>query len=306
MSRFWLVSLVGFFLVATAAPACKKSTPQEGADAVESGEDKAESSAKKKKKKKKKKKGKGRKTGKDKTAGKGKLDQAKDKTEEKVDKSNPATARPSLVNDTSEARSARPERMAPAGETHNAPSVAQEPGRQPADASGAAGAQPEKAGRKDEDSTSNAERLASRGLSPPPVQVPVTRYLSVADLSQRLTDKGWVSYGPIQGIARAEHYNSVIYRRPSTAAFVSLQVWDFGAYAQALEKWNELLGTSPNASNQKDMFTKLVFFSYRNQVVSLTFVEPDHAMVLSLSCHSETCDDNALYELAKIAYTRAH
>jgi hypothetical protein len=53
------------------------------------------------------------------------------------------------------------------------------------------------------------------------------------------------------------------------------------------------------------MFTALVFYSYRHQVTSLTFIEPDHAMVLSVSCHSAICDDSGLYALAKAVFERA-
>jgi hypothetical protein len=275
MFQNWLVSLLALVFLVCAAPACKKTAPEEGADAVESAENK------KSKKKKRKKKGKSKKSKK----GKSKKTTAKDKpAEEKGQK--PAKAVKSAAHDATNDKSERLERKVLDGDPA---------GRPPA--------RPERAERTP---AGQRERPVPRNIKPPPVQVPVTKYLSVADLSQRLPDKGWVSYGPIQGIARAEHYNSVIYRRPSTPAFVSLQVWDFGAYAQALEKWNELLATSPNSNAVKDMFTKLAFFSYRNQVISLTFVEPDHAMVLSLSCHSQTCDDNSLYELAKTAYVRAH
>lgn len=296
MFQNWLVSLLALVFLVCAAPACKKTAPEEGADAVESAEKKKSKKKKKKGKSKKSKKGKDKKATKDKSA------------KEKGQK--PARDVKSAVDEAAGGKSDRPERKVldgdPAGRPPVRPERAERPERTPAGQRERA----EKPGRtapaREDKGRAVEERGTPRNIKPPPVQVPVTKYLSVADLSQRLPDKGWVSYGPIQGIARAEHYNSVIYRRPSTPSFVSLQVWDFGAYAQALEKWNELLATSPNSNAVKEMFTKLTFFSYRNQVISLTFVEPDHAMVLSLSCHSQTCDDNSLYELAKTAYTRAH
>jgi len=145
-----------------------------------------------------------------------------------------------------------------------------------------------------------------RGLPPPPSLVAVGRLLTVADLSMILPEKGWISQGPIQGQAPSEVYNSMIYVKPGTSSFVSVQAWDFETYAQAVEKWNELLATFPNAEEQKKMFTDVVFFSYRNQVSTLAFVEPDHQMVISVSCHSQACDDTGLYDLAKTAYARAH
>jgi len=146
-----------------------------------------------------------------------------------------------------------------------------------------------------------------RAFPPPPVnQLNVSRLLTVADLSSTLPEKGWIAQGPIQGMAPSETYNSMLYVKPGTSGFVSIQAWDLESYAQAIEKWNEMLATYPNASEQKEMFTNIMFFSYRNQVSTLAFVEPDHAMVVSVSCHSQSCDDTGLYELAKLAYARAH
>ena len=144
-----------------------------------------------------------------------------------------------------------------------------------------------------------------KAIPAPPVRVPVARYLTVIDLNEHLTEKGWIAYGPVQGIPPSETFNSLIYRRPGTARFVSILVWDFEQYAQAIEKWSALLATYPNAQELKDMFSKYLFFSYRNQVISLTFLKAEKAMVLSLSCHTEVCDDTALYELAKAVDGRA-
>ncbi len=139
----------------------------------------------------------------------------------------------------------------------------------------------------------------------PPVRTAVSKLLSIADLNQHLSEKGWISYGPIPGIAPSEVYNSLIYRRPGTAQFVALQVHDFDQYAQSLEKWNELFSTQPNAKELKGMFVSNLFFSYRNQVNALTFLEPDRAMVLVLSCHTEVCSDTALYNLAAAVHAKA-
>jgi len=142
-------------------------------------------------------------------------------------------------------------------------------------------------------------------LPPPPVRLAMSRLLSIADLNQHLADKGWMSYGSIPGIDPSELYNSIIYRKPGTIQFVSLQAYDFDQYALALEKWNELFSTQPNAKELKGMFVPNLFFSYRNQVNALTFLEPDRAMVLILSCHKDVCSDTALYNLATSVHARA-
>jgi len=142
-------------------------------------------------------------------------------------------------------------------------------------------------------------------VPPPPVKVAVAKLLSVADLNQHLALKGWISYGPIPGMDPSATYNSILYRKPGTAEFVALQVHDFDQYSQALEKWNELYATQPNAKELKDMFVSNLFFSYRNQVNALTFLEPDRAMVLIVSCHKDVCSDTALYNLASAIHARA-
>lgn len=150
---------------------------------------------------------------------------------------------------------------------------------------------------------------ASGNPSPPPLHppagVPAPRLLTVNDLNQQLEVKGWISYGPVPGIVPTQTFNSVIYRKPGENAFVSLLVWDFDQYAQALEKWNEMFATWPNAQEQQNLFTKFIFFSYRNQVSSLVFMEPNHSMVLALSCHSRVCDDTRLLNLARSVFNRA-
>jgi hypothetical protein len=155
-----------------------------------------------------------------------------------------------------------------------------------------------------------AERpVPPAAVVPPPAaeRPPVARYLTVADLAQHLPEKGWISYGPVQGIPSSAQYDSVLYRIPGTNRFAAVQVWDLETYAQALEKWNELFSTYPNAQElTENAFVRPTFFSLRNQVTCLTFLEPDHAMVISVSCHTESCSDTALYGLAKIVYARAH
>ncbi len=146
-----------------------------------------------------------------------------------------------------------------------------------------------------------------RGLpevTPPPVKVAVARLLTVIDVNRLLQEKGWIAYGPVQGIPPSEYFNSLIYRKPGTNRFVTILVWEFPQYAQALEKWNEMAATYPNTQELKEMFTKFVFFSNRNQVSTLTALREEKSTVLSISCHSEICDDTALYEMAKTAFGR--
>jgi hypothetical protein len=145
-----------------------------------------------------------------------------------------------------------------------------------------------------------------RSVTPPPVTVAVARLLTVIDVNRLLQEKGWIAYGPVQGIPPSEYFNSLIYRKPGTNRFVTILVWDFPQYAQALEKWNEMAATYPNTQVLEKKFTKSVFYSYRNQVSTLTALHDGESTVLSISCHNEICDDTALYEMAKTAFGRVH
>ncbi len=149
-----------------------------------------------------------------------------------------------------------------------------------------------------------APRQPPAAVTPPPVKVAVARLLTVIDVNRLLQEKGWIAYGPVQGIPPSEYFNSLIYRKPGTNRFVTILVWEFSQYAQALEKWNEMAATYPNTQELKEMFTKFVFFSYRNQVSTLTALHEKESTVISVSCHSEVCDDTALYEMAKTAFGR--
>jgi len=262
--------LVLFALLLT-APGCKKKGAEDSdVISADAGEEEAgKKKSKKKGKKKSKKKSKKKKSKKEKKS-------KKDKATEKVEGKKTALedgAAPSATGDTGEReKGARKDKVSPR--------------ERPAPA--------DRKGRPD------------RGtLTPPPVKIAVARLLTVTDLNKYLMDKGWIAYGPIQGIPPSDTYNSLIYRKPGTNRFVSLLVWDFPEYAQALARWNELFATYPNAQELKDVFTKFIFFSYRNQVTSLTFLEPGKGMVLSLSCHSQVCDDASLYALAQSVFKRA-
>ena len=278
MSRYVMLLLILAMSVVTGLPGCKKKG--ETADVTE-GEVQAEVEKKKKKKKKKKKGKKGKKKKKDKTGAK----QASGETGKVMDLGALAGRPDAGVEGAARdpAVVATGARTPPAGVIEPSP-VAKAPDKPEPPAS---------------------RTPAARGVTPPPVKVAVARLLTVADLNQHLPEKGWISYGAIQGIPTSEHHNSIIYRKPGTNQFVTLLVWDFELFAQALEKWNELFATYPNASEIKDVFTKFVFFYYRNQVNGLVFIESGRSMVISVACHSEVCNDTALYELAKAAYSRA-
>lgn len=143
-------------------------------------------------------------------------------------------------------------------------------------------------------------------LPRPPVLIPASSILSVSDLTQHLPERGWISYGPLQGQTPTTNFNSVVYRKVGSRQFVSLQVWDFEDHGQAVARWNELFATYPHTQELKDMFTGLVFYSVREEIHQLVFVAPARSMVLAVACSSQACDQTALYNLAQVAYGRVH
>lgn len=264
--------ILALFTLLALAPGCKKKGA-EAADAV-SAEAVGEKSAAKKNKKKKGKKKKG----------KDKKSKKTDKKKKKKKKSGEKGTRQGA-----EDGGPPPTVALPDGTTVKAESP--KPGRE---------------ARPTRETDTDRKRPANRGtMTPPPVKIAVARLLTVTDLNKHLPEKGWIAYGPIQGIPPSETYNSLIYRKPGTNRFVSLLVWDFAEFGTALARWNELLATYPNAEELKDVFTKFAFYSYRNQVTSLTFLEPGKSMVLSISCHSQICNDASLYALAQSVFNRA-
>lgn len=194
------------------------------------------------------------------------------------------------------------------GDTHSRKkAVATKPGPVKLKAEGAAPVLADSAGpdaRPEVPGKGSEPRRFPAAVKRPPVTVAVARLLTVIDVNRLLDEKGWIAYGPVQGIPPSEFFNSLIYRKPGTNRFVTILVWDFPQYAQALEKWNEMAKTYPNTQELKEMFSKFVFFSYRNQVSTLTALSAEESTVLSVSCHTDVCDDTALYEMAKTAFSR--
>ena len=153
-------------------------------------------------------------------------------------------------------------------------------------------------------SPARAELPENPTIPEPPTRIPVRDLLSITDLTRSLPERGWVSYGPIQGIQPDKFYNSIIYRKIGTQRFVSLQAWDYDNYSDAVEKWNEALATYPNTQELKDLFAELLFFSARNKVISLTLVEPKRSMVLSVACSEDVCSDETLLKLTQTVFER--
>jgi hypothetical protein len=279
----WRTLMLAALFVALAAPGCKKKseaaadlTPQADAAAPDAA---GQAAAEKKPKKKRKKPGK--------------------KPRKKPRK------KPGAVE---EAPPSQVEAPAPP----SAPEAPEEPVAAPREPLGDAPATPPppEAGReaprlpREEPRPDAAKRALAGAIHAPPVQVSVARLLTVADLNRLLPEKGWIGHGPVQGIPPNEYFNSLLYRRPGTNRFVALFAWEFPQYATAVEKWNELRATYSNVQALEEMFTRFLFFSYRNYVSNLTFLHPEKSMVVAVFCHAEACDDTALYELARTAFGR--
>jgi hypothetical protein len=128
--------------------------------------------------------------------------------------------------------------------------------------------------------------------------------LSTADLTMTLTDRGWLSYGPVAGLQTSIHYNSVVYRIVGSRRFVALQVWAFDQPVRAIERWNQLYATYPNVQDIKGQFAQMLFYSSRKDVHQMVMVEPNRNMVLALSCSVAGCSQGELLSLSAIVYQR--
>ncbi len=137
-----------------------------------------------------------------------------------------------------------------------------------------------------------------------PYRIPVGDLLSVSDLNRVLEERGWVSYGPLKGQVPSIHYNSILYRRIGTRRFVALQAWGFDQPTRAIQRWNELYATYPNAQELKDRFAPMLFFSARNEIHKMVMLHPHRNMVLSMSCSVSGCNQAQLLNLSETVYRR--
>lgn len=194
----------------------------------------------------------------------------------------------------------QPPGSAPAGETEEAGEVeeAHMPGQPATPVS------PSPVEKASDSAEGAAAGSASTALPAPPVRIPVTDMLSTADLTMTLTDRGWLSYGPVAGLQTSIHYNSVVYRIVGSRRFVALQVWAFDQPVRAIERWNQLYATYPNVQDIKGQFAQMLFYSSRKDVHQMVMVEPNRNMVLALSCSVAGCSQGELLSLSAIVYQR--
>ncbi len=147
-----------------------------------------------------------------------------------------------------------------------------------------------------------APKPAPKKRRPTPPRV--NHLITVADLVGVLTTQGWVSEGPIPGVSPEGHYNSILYTRPGSTHMVGIRIWEYRQHRDAVERWNALLATHPNAE-ATEAVAKDTFFWTRGSVAGLVFLEADRSRVVGVSCHNELCNDTQLLQLAAIAHGRA-
>jgi hypothetical protein len=154
------------------------------------------------------------------------------------------------------------------------------------------------------------ETAASGSETPPtaakrrPTPPKVNHLVTVADLVGVLATKGWVSEGPIPGVSPRGDYNSVLYTRPGSTHMVGVRIWEYRQHRDAVERWNALLATHPNAE-VTEAVARDTFFWTRGSVAGLVFLEADRSRVVGVSCHNALCNDTQLLQIAAIAHGRA-
>ena len=137
-----------------------------------------------------------------------------------------------------------------------------------------------------------------------PTPPKVNHLITVADLVGVLATRGWVSEGPIPGVSPQGDYNSILYTRPGSTQMVGVRIWEYRQHREAVERWNALLATHPNAE-ATEAVVRDTFFWTRGSLSGLVFLEADRSRVVGVSCHNELCNDTQLLQLAAIAHGRA-
>ena len=142
--------------------------------------------------------------------------------------------------------------------------------------------------------------------SPIAVREAVDRILILEDLNRFVPQPkpGWKSEGLLQGKLPSEAYDSTFFLVQGTSRFASAQVWNYNTANEAFSKWKKLLDSHPMPQVLKNKFAVNLFYSFRNHVGALVFVEPARAMVVSVSCHDEVCSNQNLYDIAKNGFVR--
>ncbi len=132
----------------------------------------------------------------------------------------------------------------------------------------------------------------------------IARFLTVADVRSITNDQTLTPVGGLSGIVPGETYNSTYFAPPARSNFgVSMQVWREKTRRDANERYRRMREQFPNAEDTTSISSKS-FFSYWNDIMSVTFTDLTRRTVVSVSCNQAICKPAQLIEMANTVKKR--
>jgi hypothetical protein len=153
-----------------------------------------------------------------------------------------------------------------------------------------------------------AETAADEPVAPPPTAagggLEIGRYLSIEDVRRITGDRTLTPNGTLSGIPASETYNSAYFAPPVRANFgVSLQVWIERTRRDANDRFRRMRRDYANAEDTSAAGPK-AFFSYWNDILTVSFSDLTKRVVVSVSCNASICKPDQLLALANAVRER--
>lgn len=137
-----------------------------------------------------------------------------------------------------------------------------------------------------------------------PVGLDISRYLNINDVRRITGDRTLTPNGSLSGIPASETYNSVYFAPPVRANFgVSLQVWVERTRRDANDRFRRMRRDFSNAEDTSAAGPK-AFFSYWNDILTVSFSDLTKRTVVSVSCNAAICKPDQLLALANAVRER--
>jgi hypothetical protein len=149
-----------------------------------------------------------------------------------------------------------------------------------------------------------AEAAAPAQPTAGPPGLDISRYLNINDVRRITGDRTLTPNGTLSGIPASETYNSVYFAPPVRANFgVSLQIWVERTRRDANDRFRRMRRDFSNAEDTSAAGPK-AFFSYWNDILTVSFSDLTKRIVVSVSCNSSICKPDQLLALANAVRER--
>ncbi|MCB9728922.1 MAG: hypothetical protein H6744_13890 [Deltaproteobacteria bacterium] len=149
-----------------------------------------------------------------------------------------------------------------------------------------------------------AEVPAAHQPTAGPVGLDISRFLNVNDVRRITGDRTLTPNGTLSGIPPSETYGSMYFAPPVRANFgVSLQVWIERTRRDANDRFRRMRRDYTNAEDTTVVGPK-GFFSYWNDILTISFSDLTKRVVVSVSCNASICRPDQLIALANAVRER--